>query len=329
MMAASVLRRASALVRPAILAFVLGGAAAEPTRAIQTDSANVHEAIRQHEAALRIDPADGAAWRALGDAYVRAYPGTGYALWAWIRGARVAPRDGELRSRIADGGGRSLRSRVLPVVPLSSREGLLFATLGLGLVALSIGIRLVHARGESKVPLDSITELPPSAARRSGFRRAQAVAPQESARAREPAFLRRDGSDLARRILSWTGVLSLTVGVVAAAELRASRNVALALPARAALLRSPVRGTPVLGVIRAGAVVRVIERRDGWMRAATLDGQEGWVEARVVGRLDDQLPLFPEAGFLAVDVPVAGTPASALESTSGIPSRAPDAGMRR
>ena len=228
-----------------------------------------------------------------------------------------------MRARLADAAGRSVRSRVLPVVPLSSREGIFLASLGAILVAVSLGARQLHARREAKVPRAALAELPPSAARRSGFLRHHSALPKESARAQEPGFLRRDGADLAGRLLLWTGVLSLTLGIVAAAELRASRSLGLARPARAALLRSPVRGTAVLGAIRAGTVVRVNARRHGWMQVATLDGQEGWVEERVVGQLDDRGPLFPEAGFLAGDIPVAGAPASVPQPAGGRAGRDP------
>jgi tetratricopeptide (TPR) repeat protein len=78
---------------------------------------------------IEASPEDANAWYNLGNAYFGAGE-RGRAIWAWLRAARLRPRDRDARANLAVAqAGRELVQRALPPVPLSSDELVLGACL--------------------------------------------------------------------------------------------------------------------------------------------------------------------------------------------------------
>ena len=78
---------------------------------------------------IEASPEDANVWYNLGNAYFGAGE-RGRAIWAWLRAARLRPRDRDARANLAVAqAGRELVQRALPPVPLSSDELVLGACL--------------------------------------------------------------------------------------------------------------------------------------------------------------------------------------------------------
>lgn len=78
-------------------------------------------------------------------------------------------------------------------------------------------------------------------------------------------------------------VAILIVGAWSAPRLRAA--VGIVLPAETALRGAPSPRADAVAEIRGGAGVRIVDRREGWLRVRSLDGAEGWLETSQVGAL--------------------------------------------
>ncbi len=81
-------------------------------------------------------------------------------------------------------------------------------------------------------------------------------------------------------------LVSLALAVVAAWALpRLREPIAVILDRPTPLLAAPVLRAEPLRELEAGSGVRILEERGDWLRVATFDGGQGWLEAERAGRL--------------------------------------------
>lgn len=93
------------------------------------DAGRYDEAVQRFHEHVRDRPADAAGWYNLGTAHHRAGQ-DGHAVWAWLRAARLDPRDGDTRHNLrAVGTAPELVRQATPPIPLRHPELLLLAAL--------------------------------------------------------------------------------------------------------------------------------------------------------------------------------------------------------
>jgi tetratricopeptide (TPR) repeat protein len=96
---------------------------------VHFDSGRYEESVRSFRDHVRSRPGDAAGWYNLGSAYHRAGQ-EGHAIRAWLRAARLDPRDGDARHNLhVAGAAPELVGRATPPLPLRVPEMLLLAAL--------------------------------------------------------------------------------------------------------------------------------------------------------------------------------------------------------
>jgi tetratricopeptide (TPR) repeat protein len=197
------------------------------------DAGQYVEAAQLFHDHVRSRPDDAAGWYNLGTAYHRAGQ-QGRAVLAWLRAARLDPRDGDTRHNLRVAGtAPELVQRATPLLPLRTPEMLLLAALAWFVAGVG-GVWWVRRR--------------------------------------------RTATGLSALLC-----LSLAVGLAAMAWHSTRGPDTLVMLEPAPLRAAPNLHAEMLAMLEPGVGLVPMDRRGDWVRARTLQGQEGWLEAALAG----------------------------------------------
>jgi hypothetical protein len=138
-------RRRGARTAVIVLLAVSSAAAAAQSRdafdsaLLSHEAGDVVAAANSFHAYARSQPADPAGWYNLGVAAWNAGD-RGRAVWAWLRAAKLAPRDGDVRHNLGVAGATAAATQVVPADRLAAGERIVIAAAAWWLLVLAFGV---------------------------------------------------------------------------------------------------------------------------------------------------------------------------------------------